>query len=44
MAQREKTFKKRSYRVYKRILEKYIRSKCDLRAYSHAFPGQIPNV
>ena len=30
MAQREKTFKKPSYRVNKRILERYIRSKCDL--------------
>jgi len=28
MAQREKTFKKPSYRVNKRILERYIRSKC----------------
>jgi hypothetical protein len=30
MAQREKTFKKPSYRVNKRILERYIRSKYDL--------------
>jgi hypothetical protein len=30
MARREKTFKKPSYRVNKRILERYIRSKCDL--------------
>ena len=30
MAQREKMFKKPSYRVYKRILERYIRLKCDL--------------
>jgi hypothetical protein len=30
MAQREKTFKKPSYRVNKRILERYMRSKRDL--------------
>jgi len=42
MAQREKTFKKPSYRVYKRILERCIRSKYDLLRFSHTFPGQIP--
>ena len=37
MARREKTFKKPSYRVNKRILEKYIRSKCDLLGFTARF-------
>jgi len=44
MAQREKTFKKPSYRVNKRILERYIRSKYDLLGFSHALSGQTSNV
>jgi hypothetical protein len=38
MARQEKTFKKGSYRVYKRILKRYIRSKYNLRTYYHILP------
>lgn len=44
MSPREKKFKKLSDRVNERILERYIRSKCDLRTYPHVLPGQTPNV